>query len=583
MIKKITKFKIWTAILFVIAVFFGFSGIQNSTHVYAQACVFDFFIDPNNNSILSDDFSCENEDVIIKNFRAFGKEFILSGEHYFKDITIIDSVVISKQLEPLIIHADNIYLLSQTSPSIISVTGKGYSGGTSGACRYNFLKEKYFDPQYGQGPGGGGAGWAADEIGSNGGGGSYGGEGGSSGGATGGVLPYYVAPTYGNEDMPLDFGSGGGGGTYCVTTSYNIYKNGFTNIKIDSQHVSGGNGGGAIALYVANELKIDNRGVTAYISANGRDGVETSLAGAGGGSGGSIYIEAGTIKLQVEPDYFPFRAVGGMGSIGQGCKNWSFDGGGGGGGRVAIKAGQFVDLDNQLIAVEASDIITVAGGGYYGGLGTPGAGGTAEGTGKIIIPAGNIKVYSNKAMQDDFIISGPQSYSGRVTEDEGTVTVAEDAPVGNYSITCPSLSGYIVSSSVVPSDGVLTENGELLFSCNYTEESIPVTYNYSDFYNYSADGILIYTSADSSDYGNMNATVAAGGEIIYTLTIINPHQGSHTINLRFELPAGFSYQGMVAGPDADQIIGFTGPGNLTWQNYEALAGESSISFKVKVP
>ena len=110
------------------------------------------------------------------------------------------------------------------------------------------------------------------------------------------------------------------------------------------------------------------------------------------------------------------------------------------------------------------------------------------------------------------------------------------------------------------------------------------TYNYIDHYNY--DDILVYISADGP-YGGSNATVggelSADRELIYTLTITNPYWDKQTVNLKFELPAGFSYQGMVAGPDADQIIGFTGPGNLTWQNYEALAGESSISFKVKVP
>ena len=112
------------------------------------------------------------------------------------------------------------------------------------------------------------------------------------------------------------------------------------------------------------------------------------------------------------------------------------------------------------------------------------------------------------------------------------------------------------------------------------------TYNYIDHYNYSDEGILVYTSANGP-FGNYNATVgglsASDKEIIYTLTITNPHWDTRIINLKFDLPPGFSYQGMTNGPNSSQSIGFLGPGNLTWQNYPASPGESSISFKILAP
>ncbi len=131
-----------------------------------------------------------------------------------------------------------------------------------------------------------------------GGGGSYGGIGGTGPGGnspTGG-------PTYGNNLIPTDFGSGGGQGTGNNT----LY--------------SGGAGGGSIYLIVNGTLKVDG-----LITVGGQNGTVES----GGGAGGSLYARSGTL--------------GGAGYLaangGNAGANGYGNGGGGGGGRIALYSG----------------------------------------------------------------------------------------------------------------------------------------------------------------------------------------------------------------------------------------------------
>lgn len=122
-------------------------------------------------------------------------------------------------------------------------------------------------------------------------GGGYGGAGGASlFGAPGGS-------TYGSEAQPLSLGSPGG--STPVLPDYS-------------------QGGGAIRLAISGDLIL-----AGTISANGDDGI---LDGSGGGSGGSIWINA-----QSFTGNGGITANGGMGESGEG--------GGGGGGRIAIYAG----------------------------------------------------------------------------------------------------------------------------------------------------------------------------------------------------------------------------------------------------
>jgi RHS repeat-associated protein len=139
-----------------------------------------------------------------------------------------------------------------------------------------------------------------------GGGAGYGGQGGygQDGGASGSV--------YGDLYQPIDLGSGGGANPFQV--------------------VPGGTGGGAIKMVVSDVLQVEGS-----ISACGGHGLVGGSGNAlgGGGSGGSIWIEAGSLSGSGA-----IRACGGYGGTA------NLKGGGGAGGRIAV----YTDtLDPNLI------------------------------------------------------------------------------------------------------------------------------------------------------------------------------------------------------------------------------------------
>ncbi len=176
----------------------------------------------------------------------------------------------------------------------ILADGRGYAGSQGPGAAYPYST-------YGYGYTGGGAGY-----------GGYGAAGAGGGSANGGN-------SYGSIVAPVDPGSGGAG-----TTS--------------AQY--GGSGGGTIRLNVVGILSVGGR-----VSANGTEGL---APGAGGGSGGSIWITAGSLTGSGI-----IAADGGRGN------GW---GGGGGGGRIALELGQ-----NAF-----SGQVSAAGG--QGGSGAGGAG-----------------------------------------------------------------------------------------------------------------------------------------------------------------------------------------------------------------
>jgi hypothetical protein len=146
-------------------------------------------------------------------------------------------------------------------------------------------------------------------AGTSGAGGSYGGLGGGSG----------LGQTYGNEQQPTDFGSGGGGRPEAP---------GLCSSR------PGGAGGGAVILDVENNLEING-----LISANGQDGLSSGsygCASTGGGSGGSVYIIAETLI--------------GSGIVFANGGNAFAVSGAGGGGRAAI----YGNVDNFTGQIKAS-------------------------------------------------------------------------------------------------------------------------------------------------------------------------------------------------------------------------------------
>jgi hypothetical protein len=172
----------------------------------------------------------------------------------------------------------------------------------------------------GNGPGGGIRNGAANYSA----GGGYGGAGGNGSSSSIG------GSTYGSQTSPIDLGSGGAGNT-----------NGYI----------GGDGGGSIKLVISGNLVIDG-----ILSSNGENGVDQFSSRTGGGSGGSIWIDTGSLSGCGSISARGGNAVGGTPGVSTA--------GNGGGGRIAI----YADSDTRC-----NTFSTSAAGGTYG---SPGGTGT---------------------------------------------------------------------------------------------------------------------------------------------------------------------------------------------------------------
>jgi hypothetical protein len=256
----------------------------------------------------------------------------------------------------------------------------------------------------------------------------YGGAGGaSSSGAPGGT-------TYGSAAGPTDFGSGGGNGVDTVT--------------------GGSSGGGALRLSVGGTLSVSGN-----ISANGNSGLQND---SGGGSGGSLWITAGTLS-----GAGTFSALGGGGML---------DGGGGGGGRIAIYS-----QNNQFTGVTN---VSGGTGAMPGQTGTISLSGALNGlqllsqspTGVVMSTVSSVNLTFSDILNagslstSDFTIvtpSGPLSQSSLSVAVTGAYSVQLSFPiqnlVGSYtveaattisdmageSLTQPYLGTFTVSSPVI--------------------------------------------------------------------------------------------------------------------------------------
>lgn len=176
----------------------------------------------------------------------------------------------------------------------ITADAQGYLGGNGGTAS-------------GAGPGGG------DGVSGFARGASYGGQ--SSGNSKG---------EYGSAYAPIDLGSGGGD---------------------DGESGAGGNGGGAFKLFVNGSGTL-TLGDGAILSA---DSGNSGTADQGGGSGGSIWIDAPNGSVVIASTHTAtVRARGGTtgGRNVDGSGGTSDGGGPGGGGRIAIYAGTCTNCDN---------------------------------------------------------------------------------------------------------------------------------------------------------------------------------------------------------------------------------------------
>lgn len=231
-----------------------------------------------------------------------------------------------------------------------------------------------------QGPGAGVA-YASPGYGTTAGGGGYGGYGSRGAGSTnarGGI-------SYGTMTAPRDLGSGGG------SSPSVLY---------------GGSGGGAIRLTVSGALSVGGR-----ISAEGTAGL---APGAGGGSGGSIWITAGTLTGSGL-----ISANGGSGN------GW---GGGGGGGRIALECTN--TLFNGLVSA-------------YGGEGSVTCGGAGT-VYRRTLPGSIGQIVVDNGARDGMNTALP------------TITTPFDLIVRNGASVCPFGSSLLLSNLVIGAGGTFT-------------------------------------------------------------------------------------------------------------------------------
>ena len=200
-------------------------------------------------------------DLWINNSGNAGLATVLSGDQTFDNVRVFGAGSLAPPYEGSL----SLFLTGdcRIEDGIIGASGRGY--GPS------------------RGPGAGG-----NNVTDGGAGGSYGGRGGS-------IYSALSPDPYGSEQLPIDFGSGGGYG----------YNN--------SVGYSGGAGGGAVRLVVNGTLLVNGR-----LEVNGND----SSPYGGGGSGGSLLLRVGALSGNGT-----IRANGGYGNN---------RGGGGGGGRIAL-------------------------------------------------------------------------------------------------------------------------------------------------------------------------------------------------------------------------------------------------------
>ena len=232
------------------------------------------YLKPNNQSI---------GQVIVDNGGQYGTNTAVNNFGVY-DLTVRGGAAVFPSstyliLSNLFVRTDSVFLSNpvQTNLQLVVLSNVVIEAGAAMSVNGQGF------PQ-GTGPG---AGYSGTDY--SGSGAGYGGYGGDSATAPGGT-------NYGSATQPVDQGSGGGFGSGPV-------------------YGSGSQGGGAIRLSVGGNLMVDG-----WLSANGTDGWQDN---SGGGSGGSIWVNARTI---FGSGYI--MADGGYGEL--------YNGGGGSGGRIAI-------------------------------------------------------------------------------------------------------------------------------------------------------------------------------------------------------------------------------------------------------
>ncbi|MBI5387026.1 MAG: hypothetical protein HZA90_20320 [Verrucomicrobia bacterium] len=257
----------------------------------------------------------------------------------------------------------------------------------------------------GRGNGPGGAGGTRNDYGGGGGGAGHGGNGGPP------ESVYSPGGAYGSVAEPFDLGSAGGAG----------YPG------------NGANGGGAIRLTVTNQFTLDG-----VVAADAENGAFHNYGAAGGGAGGSIWIQAGTF--------------GGAGVVtangGNSAAVNEEDGGSGGGGRIAIE----YSSNSYTGAVSAVGGV----GGRNGGAGTILWKSAGQRYGTLVVENGGrdgVETPWLSGMVPDEVFLGAR---GRLTASTSNVCFAGQVVVTNGGVlTLNGVSTLVCENLLVRSNAVV--------------------------------------------------------------------------------------------------------------------------------
>lgn len=373
-------------------------------------------------------------------------------------------------------------------------------------------------------------------------GGTHGGLGGA--GSLGGWI-FPQSPTYGDPKQPTTLGSAGGsadGG------SLGLYWH-------------GGDGGGAIHVTVSGSITVNG-----LIDASGSVGTGNSypaIQGTGGGSGGSLWIQAPSISGSGA-----IKADGGHGQFGS--PQTGYDrGSGGGGGRIAFDVPGFA----------FSGVVSVAGGIGY----RKGGDGTITG-----LP------FPRRSMR-----------SASSSEDAGICPICEF--MRTYGDPINSLTGVVDFSAVDLSFPAL--GGDIRFERTYSTDYVGISTTLGSGWTHSLDTRLIFSNQPGGVVGQVLVKLHSANEFIF-MEIVDPAAGgaaagttyqpypgvlatlvrdgaTNTYRLTTKDQGVYAFKDSVGAPDHGKLVSWTDPqghvqtyaydpatGNLT----SVTAGDRSLSI-----
>jgi hypothetical protein len=319
---------------------------------------------------------------------------------------------------------------------------------------------------------------------------------------------------------------------------------------------SGSAGGGVAQLTVSGVCKING-----VISANGTAGI---VAGAGGGSGGSLNLTAATISGTGK-----ISADGGAGDV--------FTSGGGAGGRIALTFGS--NLFSGTISAHGG-----AGIGLAGGAGTIYLKTNSLSIGQLIVDngglAGTTTPLSSPSQPPQLTQVALSIRNGGTVDSVVPLTVQSlsiSADSGILSHSLVPLNITVLGNALVDTNGIITAD-----AAGYNPGSGPGVGNVDFAGDGSgggyggAGGASFYGAPGGSTYGSSNQPVDFGSPGGMTPLLSGFSQGAGAI--RLTVSGALTLNGNISAAGADGFVDGSGGGSggSIWVTAQTLSGNGSF-------